>query len=380
MIENKFRSMIIEEIMFAKEASEYLGISVQRLNKLVHKEELIPVRKSPSGTLFMKRDLDERKHLMNTIGKEILLTSFQSALKINSSTLQEAVNYFTIQSYYNYAYKKTEANYSFIINKRDMINVPLTHYSEELAVYLGTDKDELGERYKATVRSFEKLMSTDQVIKRTYESYPFELKRTDFSPLFLFLRGNIKLLNTPIVSLVGTKNPTQEEKILAYQITKFLGEDSYTIATGLSRGIDTIVIETAYSNKIPSIGVIGTPLNKVYPWENEALQKEISTMSNGLILSQFSPAAPVKRWHFPVRGIVLSGISQMTVVVDVSLNEGDYKQIEYCLKQGRLVFFPFPRKGIKNSDWVNKYLIKKGVVLYKDYKDFVKQFNLVVNK
>ncbi|AMP20426.1 hypothetical protein AZF37_03900 [endosymbiont 'TC1' of Trimyema compressum] len=379
MIEDKLRSMIAEEIMFAKEAAEYLGISVQRLNKLVHKEELIPVRKSPSGTLFMKRDLDERKYLIATIGKEILLTALQPTLKINSPTLQEAVNYFTIQSYYDYAYKKTETNYAFITEKRDMINVPLTHYSEELAVYLGTDEDELGERYRATVRSFEKLMLTDQVINRTDEAYPFELKRLDSSPLFLFLRGNIKLLDTPIVSLIGTKNPTQEEKMLAYQITKFLGEDGYSIATGLSRGVDTVVMETAHSNKIPSIGVIGTPLNKAYPRENEALQKEVSAMGNGLILSQFSPAAPVKSWHFPIRGMVLSGISQMTVVVDVSLNEGDYKQIEYCLKQGRLVFFPFPRKGTKNSDWADKYLMKKGVVLYKDYEDFVKQFNLVVN-
>ena len=81
MIEDKLRSMIEEKIMFAKEAAEYLGISVQRLNKLVHKEELIPVRKSPSGTLFMKCDLDERKYLMATIGKEILLTVLQPTLK-----------------------------------------------------------------------------------------------------------------------------------------------------------------------------------------------------------------------------------------------------------------------------------------------------------
>ena len=378
MIEDKLRSMIAEEIMFAKEAAEYLGISVQRLNKLVHKEELIPVRKSPSGTLFMKRDLDERKYLMATIGKEILLTGIQPTLKINSPTLQEAVNYFTIQGYYDYAYKKTETNYAFITEKRDMINVPLTHYSEELAVYLGTDEDELGERYRATVRSFEKLMLTDKIVKRTDEDYPFELKRLDSSPLFLFLRGNIKLLDTPIISVIGTKHPTQEEKMMAYQITKFLGEDGYTIATGLSRGVDTVAMETASTNKIPSIGVIGTPLNRAYPRENETLQKEVSTLGNGLILSQFSPSAPVKRWHFPIRGMVLSGISQMTVVVDVSLDEGDYKQIEYCLKPGRMVFFPFPRKRTKNSDWADKYLMKKGVVLYKDFEDFVKQFNLVV--
>ena len=57
-------------------------------------------------------------------------------------------------------------------------------------------------------------------------------------------------------------------------------------------------METASTNKIPSIGVIGTPLNRAYPRENETLQKEVSTMGNGLILSQFSPSAPVKRWHF----------------------------------------------------------------------------------
>lgn len=380
MIKDKLRNIIAKEIMFAKEASEYLGISAQRLNKLVHKKELIPVRKNPSGTLFMKRDLEERKYLMTTIGKEILLTVLQPTLKIDSPTIQEAVNYFTIQSYYNYAYRKTEANYSFITKKNDMINVPLIHYGKKIATYLGTDEDELRDRYKTTVRSFKKLMLTDKVIERTNEIYPFELKRLDFSPRFLFLRGNIKLLGTPIISLIGTKNPTQEEKILVCQITKFLGENGYTIATGLSRGIDTVVVETAHSNRISSIGVIGTSLNMVYPRENEALQKEVSTAKNGLVLSQFSPSAPVKRWHFPIRGMVLSGISQMTVVVDMSLNKGDYKQIEYCLKQGRLVFFPFPRKCNKNSDWADKYLIKRGVVLYKNYEDFIKQFSLVVNK
>ncbi len=375
-MDDKLKSIIADEIMFAKEAAEFLGISVQRLNKLVHKGDILPVKMNPSGTLFLKRDLEERRYSGSSIGKEIQAPRNVELLKNNKDSIQEAINYFTIQSYFNYAYKKTAATYKELKEKVDFTK-PLFYKMDLIAGYFGVSNESFLARYESVLRGFEKLLATDHVIGVNEEYYPFELKRIEGPPPFLFLRGHRELLNKPIVSIIGSKTPIFEEKDLAYKITKFLGEKGYIIASGLAKGIDTVVLNTVVNNRMPSIGVLGTPLNKAYPKENEQLQKDLAR--DGLVISQYCPSSPGKRWQFPIRGITLSGISQFTVIVDKKYQEGDYKQIEYSLKQGRVIFMPYPSKIDTNNKWLEKYINKKGIILYRDYDDFIRQIKIVLS-
>ncbi len=375
-MDEKLKSIIADEIMFAKEAAEFLGISVQRLNKLVHKGDLLPVKMNPSGTLFLKRDLEERKYANETIGKEILPPRNTQLLKNNNDNVQEAVNYFTIQSYCGYAYKKAEAPIEYLKDKVDF-KKPLFYKMDLVAGYLGVANEDFLARYELVLRSFEKLLATDEVLSINDENYPFELKRIDSPPPYIFLRGDKKLLNKAIVAISGSKSPVFEEKDLAFKIARYLMDKGFIIASGLAKGIDSVVLNNAVNNRRPSIAVLGTPLNRAYPIENENLQKEISR--DGLVISQYAPSAPGKRWQFPIRGITLSGISQFTVIVDKNYLEGDYKLIEYSLKHGRVVFMPLPAKITLNNRWLEKYINRKGIVLYRDFDDFVRQINIILS-
>ena len=87
-MDEKLKGIIADEIMFAKEAAAFLGISVQRLNKLVHKGEIIPVKMNPSGTLFLKRDLEERKYANVNIGKEIQSPRNVDPMRNNKESIQ----------------------------------------------------------------------------------------------------------------------------------------------------------------------------------------------------------------------------------------------------------------------------------------------------
>lgn len=375
-MDEKLKTIISEEIMFAKEAAGFLGISVQRLNKLVHKGDIVPVKMNPSGTLFLKRDLEERKYSTNNIGREIQAPRNIDLMKNNKDGIQEAINYFTIQSYYDYAYKKTAAHYHQL-EKEFEFKKPLFYKMDAVAAYLGTSKEEFVNRYELVLRGIEKLLSTDEIIGINDEHYPFELKRTEGPPPYLFLRGHKKLLNMPIVSIIGAKEPEFGEKELAYKVARFLAEKGYVIASGLAKGIDTVVLTTAVNNRFPSIAVLGTPLNRAYPKENETLQRDISR--DGLLVSQYCPSSPGKRWQFPIRGITLSGMSQFTVIVDKNYQEGNYKQIEYSLKQGRVVFMPYPQKITLENKWLEKYINRKGIVLFRDYEDFLRQIKIVLS-
>lgn len=375
-MDEKLKGIIADEIMFAKEAAAFLGISVQRLNKLVHKGEIIPVKMNPSGTLFLKRDLEERKYANVNIGKEIQSPRNVDPMRNNKESIQEAINYFTVQSYYDYAYKKAAPHFEYLKERADF-RKPLFYKMDLVAGYLGVTNEDFLARYESTLRGFEKLLATDYVVGIGDENYPFELKRIENSPPYLFLRGKLNLLNKPIVSIVGTKLPSFEEKDLAYKITKFLAEKGYVIASGLAKGIDTVVLGTAVNNRMPSIAVLGTPLNRAYPKENEQLQRDISR--DGLVLTQYCPSSPGKRWQFPIRAMTLSGISQFTVVVDKNYQEGNYKQIEYSLRQGRVVFMPLPEKVDFGNRWLEKYVNRKGIVLYRDFDDFMRQIRIVLS-
>lgn len=372
----KLRTIIADEIMFAKEAAEFLGISVQRLNKLVHKGDIVPIRMCPSGTLFLKRDLEERKYVSKTIGKEILSPRNIPLLKNDNDKIQRAINYFTIQSYFNYAYKKAEKAINYLNDKVDFSKA-LFYKIDLVAGYLGVTNEKFLERYENVLRSIEKLLGTDQIIYVGDESYPFELKRISSPPPYLFTRGDASVLNKPIVAITGSKRPQFEEKDLAYKIAKYLMGKGYIIASGLAKGIDTVVLENAVNNRKASIAVLGTPITRAYPLENESLQKEISR--DGLVMSQYCPSAPGKRWQFPIRGITLSGISQFIVIVDKEYREGSYKLIEYSLKNGRVVFMPLPEKVTLKNKWIEKYVNRQGVIFYRDFDDFIRQINIVLS-
>lgn len=351
------RDVIKNEIMFAREAAEYLQISMQRLNQLVHSGKLSPVKQSSAGTLFIKSDLDDRKKDLVTLGSDVKSSKEAKKMRINSKVIQEAVNYYTLQSLYSFSDKQTEPVYLQLSEKLD-VTLPFENIRTDIAHILKIEVIKLDKAYEATLRSFEKLNEDDYIIKKGDELYPKLLEATKEATPFLFMRGNIRLLNEKIVSVVGTRNPSEEGRERAYRLSKLLGKYRIVVASGLAMGIDTAAHTAAIENKHLTIAVIGTPLYKVYPKENEKLQRQIS--EQGLVISQFSPAAPVQRWHFPMRNAIMSGISLATVIIEAGETSGALKQADYALKQGRLVFIPQSALENKNITWPQKYIKREG--------------------
>ena len=54
---------LASQIFFSKEAADYLGISVQRLNKLVQTGKITPLKKNSSGTIFHIAELENLENV-----------------------------------------------------------------------------------------------------------------------------------------------------------------------------------------------------------------------------------------------------------------------------------------------------------------------------
>lgn len=366
-MDQNLRKTIEGRTFFTKEAAEYLGISVQRLNQLVQAQKLMPLKRSSGAMLFLKDDLDLRKEELESTS----IPSSPIAEKVVTSCSArqyDAIAYYTIQSFLNYSDKKASLFFEVLSHHVDFTR-PLKEEFSYISSQLGIDSDSIRQRYDEVFSSFQSLTKDVRILKKTDNLYPLQLRTTEEATPFLFTQGNIDLLSSTIVAVVGTRHPSEEGAKRASRLSFLLGNAGIVVSSGLANGIDTHALTAAIKTNAPAIGVIGTPINRVYPKENRDLQERIA--SEGLLISQFGPNEAVQRWFFPLRNGTMSAISRATVIVEAGETSGALKQADYAIRQGRLIFIP--QSAIDNPaiTWPKKYIQMKGAFRFQTIDDLL---------
>ena len=111
--------------------------------------------------------------------------------------------------------------------------------------------------------------------------------------------GRLDLLRKRCVSIVGTRDATENGLARAKRLSRELVEADIVVVSGLARGIDFAAHTSAISSGGATIAVIGTPLSKAYPAENAHLQEKI--WNDHLLISPFAEGSTVFKSNFPVR-------------------------------------------------------------------------------
>lgn len=206
-------------------------------------------------------------------------------------------------------------------------------------------------------------------------NYPSKLRDAREPVELLYYTGNIDLIYTKSVAIVGTRNPSHEGKKRAEKMTKLLVENGFTIVSGLATGIDTIAHKTAVINGGNTIAVIGTPLNAVYPKENSSLQDYIA--KRHLLITQV-PFIKHKNQHykanslfFPERNKTMSAITEATVIIEAGERSGTLVQARAAIQQGRKLFILNSCFENKNITWPS-YFEKRGAIRVRDFSDVLK--------
>ncbi|MCS7137272.1 MAG: DNA-protecting protein DprA [Candidatus Caldarchaeum sp.] len=157
------------------------------------------------------------------------------------------------------------------------------------------------------------------------------------APRELYVAGKLSIpFQGPRVSVVGTRNPTQEGLDLASELVKKLVQHNLIVVSGLARGIDTTAHVTAIENGGKTVAVLGTPLDRFYPPENRALQQHI--MNEHLAVSQFPIGHRTLRRDFILRNRTMALLSDATVIVEAGESSGAISQGWEALRLGRPLF------------------------------------------
>lgn len=156
-------------------------------------------------------------------------------------------------------------------------------------------------------------------------------------PEKLYYIGNINILNTKAISIVGKRNASTKGKYYAYLIAKKYASQGFTIVSGLAKGIDQFAHIGALSAKGKTIAVLGNGLNKIYPEENTKLAKEIIA-NEGLIITEYTVNEKIKPENFPMRNRIISGLSIATIIIEADETSGSLITAKYAIDQNRELY------------------------------------------
>lgn len=174
-----------------------------------------------------------------------------------------------------------------------------------------------------------------QLITSGQPAYPARLKEIKDYPRQLYCLGDPGILSRRCVAVIGSRTTTAYGRNTARAIAGKLAGKGVTVISGLAAGIDACAHEGALEAGGPTAAVLGCGVDVCYPPQNRGLKQLIE--NRGLIVSEYPPGEEARSWYFPMRNRIISGLSEMTVVVQARDRSGALITAELAAEQGREV-------------------------------------------
>jgi len=204
--------------------------------------------------------------------------------------------------------------------------------------------------------------------------FPLGLKDDKIPSNLFYYKGDIGLLDSRLISIVGARSAGKDGLMRAKRLAKGLVKEGFTIVSGLAEGIDTAAMTAAEEAGGRLVGVIGTPITEYYPKKNREFQDRIANkhllISEVPFLRYANEHFKMHRQHFPLRNRVMSAISEATIIVEASEKSGTLTQARAAIQQGRKLFILNSCFENPTITWPSFYE-NKGAIRVNDFDDIL---------
>lgn len=203
--------------------------------------------------------------------------------------------------------------------------------------------------------------------------YPTALLEAPDPPSVLYAIGDLRLLRSPGVAVVGSRNATAQGIENARQFSASLSQSGLTVISGLALGIDAAAHEGGLTGPGRTIAVVGTGLDRVYPARHRDLAHRIA--EQGLVVSEFPLGTPPLPGNFPKRNRIIAGLARGTLVVEAAVGSGSLITARLATDAGRDVF-AIPGSIHAPQSRGCHWLIKQGAKLVDQAQDILDELRL----
>jgi len=204
-------------------------------------------------------------------------------------------------------------------------------------------------------------------------TYPQALLEISAPPAMLYAKGDLALLSSPCVAIVGSRNATPQGEKNAENFAENLCYQGICVVSGMALGIDGAAHRGAIKATGRTIAVVGTGLDIVYPARHRDLAHQIA--QRGLIISEFPLGTASIPSNFPRRNRIISGLSLGCLVVEANIDSGSLITARLAAEQGREVF-AIPGSIHSPVSKGCHLLIKQGAKLVESTEDIINEIHV----
>lgn len=167
-------------------------------------------------------------------------------------------------------------------------------------------------------------------------NFPQRLKAQEDGPVLLFVKGNADFNPEKTIGVVGTRSATTYGKAATKKLITDSSIYKPTIVSGLAYGIDIEAHRESLTANLPTIGVLGSPIDQIYPATHRKTAEQM--MENGAIISEYAPGSRMVPGNFPARNRIIAGFSDALVVVEAAAKGGALITAEIAYSYDKEVF------------------------------------------
>ena len=207
------------------------------------------------------------------------------------------------------------------------------------------------------------------------ENYPYRLRQCPDKPLLLYSKGNVRPSEGHVVSIVGTRRPTERGKELTDTLVRELHErlEHVTIISGGAYGIDITAHRAAIKYGVPTIIIPAHGLDRIYPYQHRA--DAIAALENGGLLTEFPSGTEPLAPYFVQRNRIVAGLADAVVVVESREKGGSLITAQMAVDYSRDLF-AFPgRPNDLSSEGCNGLIRRQKAQLIECADDLIAAMN-----
>ncbi len=165
-------------------------------------------------------------------------------------------------------------------------------------------------------------------------NWPAQFDELDqHAPTMLWCRGNLTLLRSTAISVVGARAATGYGTHITAELVQGLSEAGLTIVSGAAYGIDAVAHRTALAAGAPTIAIVAGGADRAYPSPHAPLLDRIA--AEGLVCAEMIPDSAPTKWRFLQRNRLIAALSGATLVTEAGVRSGSINTAGHAAQLGR---------------------------------------------
>lgn len=220
--------------------------------------------------------------------------------------------------------------YLFYAKEKEINSLPFLNEADKKALVRDKNKTDIDKEYHNRRKKGIDFISIG------HPAYPLRLKAIPDPPFGLFYKGSLPGEETYAAAIIGARRCSGYGRQMAEEIGQELALRGIHIISGMALGVDGFGQCAALRAGGNSYGVLGSGVDICYPKRNLNLYKALE--EQGGILSEYPPGTQPLPIHFPLRNRIISGLSDVVVVVEAKEKSGSLITADCALEQGRDVY------------------------------------------